>query len=330
MVRSFKILFLFSVLLSCQSPQRDNSGADLLEINALISLMEYDLKDLEQEITELASFSQQLFEEYDGKVVPELGYTIVKKMANVAPNADPEKSTIWISDITPDIEAVKRIIAITNPIDERFKSIVKNYKVVAQVYFNSPLQLNRLYPPFDAATMFEPNLDVNTFNFFFMADEIHNPEKGPVWLSDIYIDPVGKGWMISLLHPVYYNDQLQFVLGFDITVNDIIESYLNQSTKNLLIVDETGTVVAGKSKAIEALYLPPLKNHTYLQTITSDSYRREDFNLFKSRSIHVRRMASNFILERKDQYKIADGVNSIEVIGAKMKVLPWYVLEIKF
>ena len=324
------LLFITMLLVACKSPNADPDNSDLFEIRTLVSLMEYDLKELEKEIVLLADYSKQLFQLAEINSNPQLGYTFFNNIANDAPNADPGKSTIWISNISPDINAAKKLVALTNPIDVQFKKLMERNEVIEQVYLNSPLQVNRLYPPFDAATMFEADLDVTTFNFFYMADSSHNPSKGPVWLSDIYIDPVGKGWMISLLHPVYFNEKLQYVLGIDLTVNGIVDNYLNKSTKNLLIVDETGTVVAGKSQAIEALYLPPLKNHTYLQTITSDSYRMEDFNLFKSKSQSVRRMASSFMLENNDRYTIKDGMVSIQVLGTRMKMLPWYVLELKF
>jgi hypothetical protein len=324
------LFILYLLFNSCKSPNSDSSASDLYEVNTIVSLMEYDLKELEKEITILAEYASKLVEDSGTTQIPELGFTFINRIANDAPNADPEKSTIWISKICPDIQAAKRLVAITNPLDVQFKNLLERNEVIEQVYFNSPLQVNRLFPPFDAATMFEADLDVTTFNFFYLADSIHNPSKGPVWLSDIYIDPVGKGWMISLLHPVYDKENLQFVLGIDLTVNVIIDFYLNKSAKNLVIVDETGTVVAGKSQAIEALYLPPLKNHTYLQTITADNYRMEDFNLFKSKSQNVRRMASNFLLEKNDRYILKEGMVSIQVFGTKMHMLPWYVLELKF
>jgi hypothetical protein len=325
-----RLIIISLLLASCSSPKADPDISDLLEVKTIVSLMEYDLKGLENEIKSLADYAVQLFQESETTPIPAVGYTFYNNIANNAPNADTGKSTIWISNICPDFKAANNLVALTNPIDDEFKKLMNRNEVIEQVYYNSSLQVNRLYPPFDAATMFEADLDVTTFNFYYMADNQHNPSKGPVWLSDIYIDPVGKGWMISLLHPVYYNDSLSFVLGIDLTVNVIIDNYLNRSSKNLIIVDETGTVVAGKSQAIEALYLPPLKNHTYLQTITADNYRMEDFNLFKSKSQSVRRMASNFLLEKNDSYTINEGMVSIQVFGTRMNMLPWYVLELKF
>lgn len=59
--------------------------------------------------------------------------------------------------------------------------------------------------------------------------------------------------MVSLVFPVYAKNELLFVIGFDITLREIIENYVNQYSKQLLIIDKFGRVVAGKSRAIEAL-----------------------------------------------------------------------------
>jgi len=178
--------------------------------------------------------------------------------------------------------------------------------------------------------MLEPDLDLTSFNFYYLADENHNPNRETVWVDEIYIDPVGNGWMISLLYPIYVGEDLKMVLAFDITLNDIIEAYLDKFDRNFVIIDSTGKLVAGKSKAIEALSLPPLKNHTYTQTITSDSFRIDDFNLFRSKNIEVRKLASQIILSNKDEYLLRDSGLEIKISSAKMETLDWYVLDLVF
>jgi C4-dicarboxylate-specific signal transduction histidine kinase len=178
--------------------------------------------------------------------------------------------------------------------------------------------------------MLEPNLDLTSFNFYYEADQSNNPERKPVWVDAMYIDPVGRGWMITLTRPVYHNDELKLVLGMDITLNDIIENYVNKTNHQILIVDREGTVVAGKSKTIEVFSLPPLKNHTYTQTITSDSFRKEDFNLFKSRSKEVRRIAGEIINGQKNEVWMTLGQRQIKIVSKKMSKLDWFVLEVFF
>ncbi len=320
------LIFLLSV--ACDSSGELN---DSKEIPSIVSMMEIDLKVLEEEISNLASTAELLFEHHNEVIskADRQRFQVKSGMANSAPNADPDFSTLFISTLAKDDRAVTDLIFLTESLDPAFKSIVNNYPVVSQVYFNSPLQMNRLYPPWDVETMVEPDTDLTGYNFYYEADEAHNPNKGPVWIKDIYLDPVGRGWMISLIHPVYHKDQLVMVLGFDITVNDILEVYLNRFDNQLVIIDETGMLVAGKAKAIEALSLPPLTNHTYIQTITSNNFRIQDFNLFKSKSKEVRKMASHFILVRENEFKFVEGLTNFKVKGHKMNRLNWYVLDLQ-
>lgn len=304
-----------------------------MEINAFISLMEYDLKELEKEIVLLGEEVSKQYAKKEHILSQSINSPIPITKAGVYNNAginDPQSSTIYIPGRIENLQKASEMFILTEFLDEKFRSIIQRYPVVSQVYFNSKYCLNKLYPPYDALAMLEPDLDVTTFNFYYLADQEHNPDKGPVWVDEIYIDPVGRGWMISLIYPVYVENDLKMVLGFDITINDIIEFYLGKFDRNFVIVDVTGTLVAGKTKAIESLTLPPLKNHTYKQTITSDSFRMEDFNLFRSKSKEVRKMASNIILKNEKETVLKDLGLNIQVSAAKMEILDWIILDLVF
>lgn len=117
-------------------------------------------------------------------------------------------------------------------------------------------------------------------------------------------------------------------MGMDITVTDLMDNFLNKSDRKLLIIDEKGTIVAGKAEAIEALSMPPLRNHTYIQTINSNSFRKEDFNLFKSKSKEVRKMASRFLLEKKHFFIDESGIKAYQAYCRKINLLNWYLIEL--
>jgi uncharacterized small protein (DUF1192 family) len=319
--------------MQCTSAPKERYEDVLMDINAFISLMEYDLEELEEEIVLLGEEVRRLYAQKEFILSQSNDAYIPITEAGVYNNAgitDPESSTIYIPGRAGNLKEAREMFILTEVLDEKFRSIIQRYPVVSQVYFNSKYHLNKLYPPYDALAMLDPDLDITTFNFYYLADQEHNPDRGPVWVDEIYIDPVGRGWMISLIYPVYVENDLKMVLGFDITLNDIIESYLEKFDRNFVIVDVTGTLVAGKTKAIESLSLPPLKNHTYKQTIISDSFRMEDFNLFRSKSKEVRKMASNIILNNERETVLKDLGLKIQVSAAKMEILDWIVLDLVF
>ncbi|MFD2033550.1 Cache sensor protein [Belliella marina] len=300
------------------------------ELSAFISLIDRDFEILEEEIKKIEQLTLELFQNKEEVLSngDKNKYDINGIFANTAPDEDPNLSTLYLPTSGTDKKAIEELILLTNPLDEVFRDVVEKHEVITQVYFNSPVQLNRLYPPYDVRNMLDSDLDLTSFNFYYEADEKNNPGKGLVWVEEIYIDPVGRGWVISLLNPIYFENELKMVLAFDISVNSILENYLNKSNRQLVIIDQTGTVVAGKPKAIEALSLPPLKNHTYLQTVTSDSFRPEEYNLFKSKSREVRKMISNFILSGGNSYLLTEGLDSFFVNVYNMERLDWMVLDV--
>ncbi|MCH7409698.1 Cache sensor protein [Belliella sp. DSM 111904] len=295
-------------------------------------MIDFDFQALEEELLSLSEKVQALYEDKDNvlkRAELENKYIKVGHYANSAPNHDPELCTLYFPQL-PNVseKAVREMMLLTNDMDEEFRKVVEESNVISQVYFNSKVQFNRLYPPYDVATMIEPNLDVTSYNFYYEADELNNPEKGLVWVKDIYIDPVGQGWVISLLNPVYVEDDLKMVMAFDISVNVILENYLSKTEKKLVVIDEKGTVIAGKSKAIEALDLPPLRNHTYIQTITSNNFRLEEYNLFKSKDKDVRRMISHFMLSGGDQYSLQKSTEKILVTAYPLDRTGWLILDV--
>ncbi len=71
--------------------------------------------------------------------------------------------------------------------------------------------------------------------------------------------------MISAIAPVYYNGRLVGVPGLDVTVNKIIDKYLDDYP-SVFILDKTGVLVALNHKLVHLLSLPLLENHEYLET----------------------------------------------------------------
>ena len=331
-LREVIFLVLLISMVQCGPTQRSQKDSIYLEMNAFVSLFEYDLQVLEREIINLGEEIKQLYADKHRVLAQnEIDeFEFKRGSMNNAGKDNPLASTIYISDLATDKDGISEMIVLTASLDKKFKGIVDRHDMVSQVYFNSNLHINRLYPPYDAMAMLTPQLDLTTFNFYYLADEKNNPDARPVWVDEIYIDPVGRGWMISLIYPVYFENELKMVLGFDITLNAIIGNYLDKFDRNFVIVDATGTLIAGKTRGIESLSLPPLKNHTYNQTISSDSFRMEDYNLFRSKSQEVRKMASEIILANQKNYLLKDYGLQVNILSERMSVLDWILLDLVF
>jgi hypothetical protein len=191
------------------------------------------------------------------------------------------------------------------------------------------LGASRIYPAFDAKNIVDPNLDVTQFNFFYEADLAHNPTKETVWIPEPYVDPAGKGWIFSLVHPVYDGEELSSVVGIDLSIGDAIDSYLDAVEGYFVLVNGNGDIIGGKSEAIELLGMPLLKNHVYRETIQMDNFRGADFNLSRSKNGEVRQMAKSILVDKNKHFDFVQDARMSRVLGHAFSQVDWYLLEIK-
>ena len=329
----FIVLSLFLLSSSCQSNINESIDDHLLFLDSIIQIVEAELLPLEDDIVKLSRFSTILFQSGDSilsaKEHLEKGkYVTHQNGLFYNPNKEGKSSTVFVSLSSENKNLSIKEVYLTERMDSSFKAIIDKRPMVSQVYFNSANKFSRLYPPYDLLNSLDPSIDPTSFNFYYLGDELRNPTKKPVWVEEVYIDPVGRGWILSLIQPVYYGDELKGVLGLDITISDLMSMFLDKLEKKLIIIDSQGTIVAGGAEAIEALSMPPLKNHAYIQTINSDNFRKENFNLFKSKSKEIRRMVSKFLLEKENFQSFEMQGKLFQAYSRKMNIMDWYLLDI--
>lgn len=326
----FSLIILFGFY-SCTTTDKNMPTPEKLDkLRVLVDQMQEEMEKISNDLDTVAHYYAFLISHRDSILAtePPLKYRFEGPFSTNQPGVDSTLSSVMILNTTPDREAALSEIRLTNSMDSVYGGLFNEYSIVAQVYSNSSLQVCRVYPSFDAKNITDPNIDVTDFNFFYEANLENNPSKGLVWIPDAYIDPAGKGWILSIIHPVYDGDSLSAVVGVDFTVSDLIETFLEQTEGEFILVNSSGDIVAGKAAAIEALSMPLLRNHVYRETIKSDFFRISDFNLFNSKSKEVRDMAKRF-LEEKDSvfyFSTEPGIN--KALMMPFSKIDWYLIEI--
>ena len=236
-------------------------------------------------------------------------------------------SAVFVSGAVPIDKKVKEATYLTEPIDALFKKVVEKPSVI-QVYYNDRFSGNRIYPAFDVLAQYEPGLVIPDYNFYYLADEEHNPERKSLWLDELYVDPAGRGWMISVLAPVYYKDTLMGVAGIDVTVKTLIKQYLPKNDKNTIIVDSKGKLIAAGSEALFLFGLPSLKDYQYTSTIKQEEILSEDFNILRSKNASLR-MAVEEVLYKDEvtsaKFERAD--TEYQLLSARIAEFDWYMLQ---
>ena len=171
----------------------------------------------------------------------------------------------------------------TEHLDPLMKSLVRADPLVVQVYFNSFDSMNRIYPFLDVLKQYAEAMEIPSYNFYYEADRAHNPGGGPVW-TDVYVDPAGQGWMSSCVAPVYKGELLQGVVGFDITVATLVKQVLDLKIPwhgYGMLIGKAGTILALPGGGEVDFKLTELTKHDYQKAILQDTFKPDDFNLYK-------------------------------------------------
>jgi len=326
------ILIFFSIgFTSCQNSDSAKSLKSSADLTRIVQEMEGELSLLNTEMTQMKNFHEALLTHRDSILASanSAPYNFLDGFSTNLAGGDSTLSSIVILEHGLDLKVALEEITLTNSLDSIFKRIKDQYSFVAQVYSNSSNQISRVFPAFDAKKLISREIDLTQYNFYYEANEVNNPSKGPVWIEDAYVDPAGRGWILSIIQPIYDQEKLFAVLGIDITVDQIISRYLNTEEGNLVIATKKGDIVAASVSTIEALSFPPLRNHIYKEIIQKDNFRISDYNLFNSKNKEVRKMADQMLLKNQSYFEFSEEYSPKSAQMVYFDLLDWVLIEIK-
>jgi signal transduction histidine kinase len=201
--------------------------------------------------------------------------------------ADNGGSSLYYSSKTKITDKARQKALKTEAFDPLFQDIVTYNPNIVQVYINTHDDMNRLYPFIDdVANTFGETIIVKDFNFYYEADAKHNPTRGVAW-TDAYLDPVGQGWMLSCIVPIYNKDFLEGVTGLDVTIEKFVDNVLKLDLPwqaSAFLVNKEGMILAMPEKVENYLNLKELKSHAYGDKMLTTTIKKpEEFNLLKNK-----------------------------------------------
>ena len=114
------------------------------------------------------------------------------------------------------------------------------------LYFLAPENFSMGYwPTFDWPAEATPDVDETEEEYFYISTPEHNPERKTVW-TGVYIDPVAKEWLVSVISPIDVNHQHVLTVGQDVSLNSLISRTFNETldgTYNIIFRDD-GRLIA--------------------------------------------------------------------------------------
>ena len=282
--------------------QAQTHSKELLKKEALI------INDKLSIISELSTILQKeheaIFANPKGFALPNNEPSFAFSDINVFYKTNKIGSSVYYSAKTEITQEERDKAIFTEAMDVSLKNMVDVNDLIVAAYFNSWDGMNRLYPFIDdVSAQYGPHISIQDYNFYYLANKKHNPEKKAVWTS-AYLDPAGLGWMLSCIVPIYKNDFLEGVTGIDITIDKFVKNILNQEILydgKIFIVDKEGMIIAMPEKIEELLDLKELKEHLYTDSILQTIEKSQDFNILKNNSYFSEKFRN--LMENKSSFE---------------------------
>ncbi|MFZ4718467.1 MAG: ATP-binding protein [Ilumatobacteraceae bacterium] len=245
-------------------------------------IFEQELATVQRSAEFLAGEAAAVFERPTSAPPEELArFTMTPEGTYVTKDADPGKASMFYSGAVPIGPEQRAKAEHAVALDPALQLVKDTNALVAQAYLNTWDSLNRIYPGFDVRTQYEPKMDIPSFNFYYLADATHDPDRKPAWTT-AYVDPAGQGWMTSAIAPVYIGDTLEGVVGIDITLAALVGELLSKPQAFgafSILVDESGTIVAMPPAGERLFGLTELTDFDYSKALTEDIVKPAAFNI---------------------------------------------------
>ncbi|MGG2399770.1 ATP-binding protein [Pseudomonas sp. SH1-B] len=197
--------------------------------------------------------------------------------------SDDGRAASFYASSTPLAQQDHAKVMRLSQVDPLMRSIRQANPLVAALYFNSWDSYNRIYPWFDTPAQYPHDMVIPDYNFYYLADAKHNPERNEVW-TEVYLDPAGQGWMMSAIAPVYREDFLEGVVGLDVTVGQMLGEIaeLNVPWQGYAMLVSRDHNIMALPKAGELDFgLRELTQYSYEEAVRREVLKPEDFSLAK-------------------------------------------------
>ena len=200
------------------------------------------------------------------------------------------------------------------------------YVVAAYLNTDDPAAMNRYYPFIEKPwEVYPPEVNMKEFNFFYLADKEHNPERKTVW-TGVYLDPAGQGWMLSCIAPVYHGGALKGVVGLDVTFPEMVGGIRNLSLPrgaSCLLVAPDGMILSATEEARKLTGLPDLPDYTYASPVMEERTNPEELKLGSIADKELREALQSFLVSDEGARKAEVRAGSFLLAQAEVVSTGW-------
>ncbi len=289
------------------------------------AIMEAKIAGVERTMSVFQAEESLFFTSLSQRAVPETDLFAYHESGVFYKLYDNGGSSLYYSSDTKIGEEELKKAFYTETFDEGYKRTVEENPLIAQIYINTFDNMNRIYPFMDdVAQQFGPTVRVTDYNFYYLADEEHNPERKPVW-TKAYLDPAGLGWTVSCVVPIYNNDFLEGVTGVDITIDILISHIITldlMPVKGILVVDPQGDIIA-MNKDVEKLFnLSELSDNIERDSTDVNIYKPDIYDL-NHMIIDGKKPLEEMTEQEVSHYAFSDQGKRYHIIKNRLESTQW-------
>lgn len=181
-----------------------------------------------------------------------------------------------------------------------------NFPLIDQAYYLEGNGLLRVYPSVRATDNISPK--TNFFDIRIFEEVKSKTEEKYKWFLVPYLNPSGRNWVISLFNPIYIEEELQGVLGYDIVASNFENFYLE---KDMLLISHSGDIISIDSSLYQLLNIREREHDIYYEELMTGKLADKSYNLKNSKIKTLREMFSkitqgetNFTMALNKEYFI--------------------------
>lgn len=325
-VSKFSILILVcGLFLSCSKMTK----TDRMELNVLANEINSLFVQAGKEIETLKAATQNLVEnskEYKG-LFDGSRYRYTDEHVYYTPEDD-GNCEVWASGYIPVGSLEKQKIMVYENLCPDLKKIYHRNEFIDTVYFTTRDSIVMGYPYADMHAYLKPGLDLTkVWVTYREAAQKANPGKKTLWVNP-YIDAVGRGYMASVITPVYHDGFLEGTLGIDITVDFISSKFISLSRKNLMIVTHRTIPVAMNKNSYKILRIKGLEKYNYLRKEAENKSISSSLRMAKSESKDIRAIAT-WIMSPEKEINLSVYGRGYFFVKEEIPEIDWFLVEMK-
>lgn len=241
-------------------------------------IISQQLQQVASATTLFRNFTARALEDESTEPLPQL--QLDPRGVRYSPHDDGGAASFYSAATAPEQQDLEKVARLRR-LDPLMKELHAGNPLIASLYFNSWDSYNHIYPWFNTAEQYPSDMDIPSYNFYYLAGSWHNPARRVVW-TDVYLDPAGHGWMMSAIAPVYLDDFLEGVSGIDITVNGILQQIADLRVPwggYAMLISRDLNIMALPEAGERQFGLDELTEHSYEEAIRREIFKPEDFNL---------------------------------------------------